>query len=52
MTMTARGTNSAKRLKARIGVTAGRDITSRTNDVSVSRLKDVRAQNFPRTGRK
>ena len=52
MTATARGKKFAERSKARISVTAGRDITSRANDVSVSRLEDVRAQNFPRTGRK
>ena len=39
MTKTARGTKFAKRAKARIYVTAGRDITLRANDVSVSRLK-------------
>ena len=39
MTATARGKKFAERSKARISVTAGRDITSRANDVSVSRLK-------------
>ena len=39
MTATARGKKFAERSKARISVTAGRDITSRANDASVSRLK-------------